>query len=145
MFSNDKVPILPDISEGIENRLKNAVMRATTLDELYSLVKTKRYTLARIRRLVLSAFLDIDDSFFAKTPPYIRVLAFNKTGENLLREASKKATIPIITKVSQIDLEDEFTKKVWETENRATDLYSLSLTPPQKCGNEYYKKIIKII
>ncbi len=145
IFCGDELPVLPDISEGIENRLKNAVMSATTLEELYSLTKTKRYTLARIRRLVLSAFLDIDDTFFGKTPPYIRVLAFNKTGEKLLREASKKTAVPIITKVSQIDLSNEFVKKVWETENKVTDAYSLSLTPPQKCGSEYYKKIIKIV
>lgn len=145
LFLGGKIPCLPDISEGIENRLKNAVMSATTLEELYSLIKTKRYTLARIRRLVLSAFLDIDDSFFGKVPPYIRALAFNKTGEKLLREASKKAAVPIITKVSQINLSDEFTKKVWETENKVTDAYSLSLTPPQKCGSEYHKKIIKIV
>ena len=50
---------LPDISEGIENRLFSAAKSATTLEELYSLIKTKRYTLARVRRLVLSAYLDL--------------------------------------------------------------------------------------
>ncbi len=145
LFSLDNPPILPDASEGIENRLKKAVMEAGTLEELYSLAKTKRYTLARIRRLVLSAFLEIDDSFFGKTPPYIRVLAFSSTGEKLLRDAAKKASLPIITKVSKINLSDEFTRKVWETEVKATDIYSLSITPPQKCGNEYYKKIIKLL
>ncbi|MBO7217212.1 MAG: nucleotidyltransferase family protein, partial [Clostridia bacterium] len=66
----------PDISEGIENGLYNAIRHATTLDELYMSVKSKRYTLARIRRMVLSAFIGIDNSFFKKEPPYTRILGF---------------------------------------------------------------------
>lgn len=142
-FSGDKIPALPDISEGIENRIKNAVLAATSLEELFALAKTKRYTLSRIRRLCLSAFLGIDNGFFGKIPPYIRVLAFNKRGEELLRQASKVCSSPIITKTNQLDLSDEFTRKVWECEVLSSDIYALTLDTPQKCGNEYYQKIIK--
>ena len=135
---------LPDVSEGLENRLKNAVLKATDYQELLDLIKTKRYTLSRIRRLVLSAFLGIDDTFFGKTPPYIRVLALGENGESLLKEAAKKSTVPIITKVKQLDISDEFTNKVWQLENKASDVFSLSLNPPQECGSEYYNKIFKI-
>lgn len=142
-FSGDTTPSLPDLSEGIENRIKNAVKKAKTLDELYSEIKTKRYTLARIRRICLSTFLNIDASFFGKTPPYIRVLALGKHGKELLKETSKKADLPIITKTSQLNLDDEFTRKCWELEVLATDLYDLSLNSPLGCGKEYYQKIIK--
>ena len=134
---------IADVSEGIENRLKNAILKATSLDELYSLIKTKRYTLARIRRLVLSAYLGIDSTYHAKEPPYIRVLGFTKKGEEILRDANKKANVPIITTASNLDKLDEFGKRVWQNECIATDIFSLSLTVPQACGNEYYHKIIK--
>ena len=143
-FSKDGVPSLPDLSEGIENRLSDAISNAVSYEELLSLIKTKRYPLARVRRLVLSAFLNIDDTFFGKEPPYIRVLALGEKGEELLKEASKKATLPIITRVSHLNLSDEFTSKVWSLENLASDVFCLSLNPPQKCGSEYYKKIIKL-
>lgn len=49
-----------DAAQGLGERLFKAVRRAGSLDELYFLAKTKRYTLARIRRAVLCAFLGVD-------------------------------------------------------------------------------------
>ncbi|MDR3207220.1 MAG: nucleotidyltransferase family protein, partial [Oscillospiraceae bacterium] len=46
---------LPDVTEGLEHRLARAARRACSLAEFYALVKTKRYTLARVRRLALGA------------------------------------------------------------------------------------------
>ena len=140
---------LPDISEGIENLLYNASRTATSLNELYNSVKTKRYTMARVRRLVLSAFLGIDSEWFLKQPPYIRVLGFNSRGEQILKEKAKSCPVPVITRVSDYErFRGEILKKsaarLFETECRATDLYALSLAKPLPCGIEYTSKIIKI-
>lgn len=132
---------LPDLSEGIENKLFEAIKTATSLDELYSLIKVKRYTLARVRRLVLSAFLGLDKEFFMKEPPYIRVLGFNEKGLELLRE--KNGGIPIVTKVSEIDALGEKAKRLFAAEQRATDLYGLAFENPKPKGMEYTAKIIK--
>ncbi len=134
---------IADTSEGIENRLTEAILSSVTLDELYDRIKTKRYPLARIRRLVLSAFLGIDSSFFGKEVPYIRVLAFNKTGENILSDATRKTDKPIIISGADANRLDGFAKKVWDLENLCTDIYSLTQNSPQGCGNEYYYKIYK--
>ena len=141
--TNDSLKNIADISEGIENRLKTAIMKARTLDELYDSVKTKRYTHARVRRLVLSAFLNIDSSFEFCEVPYIRVLGFTKKGEQILKDAKAKCKVPIITTAAGVKSLDEFGQKVWQLENAATDIFSLSLTVPQGCGNEYYHKMIK--
>lgn len=141
--TNGQLKNIADSSEGIENRLKTAIMKAGSLDELYDLVKTKRYTHARVRRLVLSAFLGIDNSFAFHEVPYIRVLGFTKTGEQILKDAKAKCKVPIITTASQVKSLDEFSQKVWQKDCDATDIFSLSLTVPQSCGNEYYHKIIK--
>ena len=50
---------LPDISEGLENRLYQAARQAGSLEEFYALVKSKRYSHARVRRLAMSAFLGV--------------------------------------------------------------------------------------
>ena len=50
---------VPDVSEGIENRILAAAETAETCTGLFDAVKTKRYSHARIRRIVLSAYLGI--------------------------------------------------------------------------------------
>lgn len=142
-LSDSALEKLSDISEGLENRLFKAIHSSTSLEELYEQLKTKRYTLARIRRIILSAFLDIDNSYFKKSPPYIRVLGFNENSIDLLKEMLANSSIPVIVNVSDINKLSEFGLKVWEAENVATDIFSLSLNKPQRCGNEYYHKIIK--
>ncbi len=140
---NNELINIADLSEGIENRLKTAIIKARSLSELYDLVKTKRYTLARVRRLVLSAFLGIDNSYHLKDVPYINVLGFTDKGEKILKDASQKCPIPLILRTADANRLEGFAEKVWNTECKATDIYSLSLKSPQGCGQEYYKKIIK--
>lgn len=134
---------LPDISEGLENKLFSAIRVANSLNDLYNRVKVKRYTLARIRRLVLSAFIGLDNTFFMKPPPYVRVLGFNERGMALLKERSGGSETPVVTRVSEIDKLPESAKRLFETECRATDLFALALPKAAPCGLEYTAKIIK--
>ncbi len=132
---------LPDISEGIENKLYFSARVAVSLDELYSMIKTKRYTLARVRRLVLSAFLELDGSLFMTTPPYVKILGVAQSGIKHLKELC--SIIPIITTAAEAKKLTGTAKKVFETECRVTDIYSLSLTKPLECGLEYKSKLLK--
>lgn len=134
---------LPDLSEGVENKLFDAIRVAENLDTLYNEIKVKRYTLARIRRLCLSAFLGFDNEFFMKPVPYVRVLGFNSTGEQILKANAKKSPVPIVSTVAEIKKLNLSAQKVFECENRATDLFSISLPQVLPCGLEYTSKIIK--
>ena len=134
---------LPDISEGLENKLFSEIKVAISLEDLYNRIKVKRYTLARIRRLVLSAFIGLDGTFFMKYPPYVRVLGFNEQGMALLKERASGSDIPIVTRVSEIKNLTPTALKLFEAESRATDLFSLALPKPAPCGLEYTAKIIK--
>ncbi len=139
----DDLKNLPDLSEGVENKLFSAIRVATSLEEVYNNVKSKRYTLARIRRLVLSAFLGVDNSFFMQKPEYVRVLGFNKKGEEIIRACRKNSEIPIVLKATEINNLSPTAQKMFQLENRATDLYMLSLKKPQECGLEYKANLIK--
>lgn len=141
--SPETIKTLPDLSEGVENKLFSAIRLAENTEDLYNIIKVKRYTLARIRRLALSAFIGADNSFFMKPQPYIRVLGFNKKGEAQLKTAATTQTIPIVVKPSEIKALGDGALKVFETECRATDLFGLSLAKPLACGLEYTAKIIK--
>lgn len=134
---------LPDISEGIENKLFFSLRVATSLEELCSMVKTKRYTMARVRRLILSAALNFDGEFFMTTPPYVRILGFSAAGMATLKNIV--SLVPVVTKASEIKaLDDNRALKVFETENRASDLYALGFKTPKECGTEFTAKLLKI-
>lgn len=135
---------LPDLSEGIENKLYNSIKLATGLEMLYNNMKVKRYTMARIRRLVLSAFIDIDENKFSKIPPYLRVLGFSKSGEEIIKQNAKASPIPVCLRAADIEKLNTPAQYVFKTEARATDLYALSFEKPLACGLEYTRKITKI-
>ena len=130
---------IADVSEGLENRIVQAVRNAATLDKLYELIKSKRYAHSRIRRIILRAYLGILDT--PKEPPYIRILGFNAKGRELLSEMKKRATKPIITKLSDCD---EHTLAFFEQECKFTDLYNLGYKLPRPCGTEQRSKIVII-
>ena len=132
----------PDISEGIEFRIHDAALKASSLEELYSLAKTKRYSHARIRRIVLHAFLGFTAADYKKNPPYIHVLAMNDSGKEILKEAKEKAKLPIVTKASDFDNLDEYGKHVFSLEDMCTDVYSLASPVILPCGREKTNGII---
>ncbi len=107
-----------DVSEGIENRIISAAKTTTTLDELYDTVKTKRFTHARIRRIIINYALGITKEFEKREPEYIRVLASNDKGFSVL----KNSLLPVITKTAG------FENEMFDREIYSTDLYSLLFT-----------------
>lgn len=136
---------LPDVSEGLDIKLYNSVKIASSLNEFYSLIKTKRYTLARLQRIILSAYLNINKKDLTVKPPYIRVLGFNKKGTEVLKTAKERSILPIITKYS--DIKKHACKdalKFFERESHFTDLYSLMLPSISNSLNEKTSHIIKI-
>ena len=129
---------LPDsgAAEGLPDRLANAARQARSLEEFYSLAKTKRYTHARLRRLALSAFLGIGGDRPA-LPPYVRVLGFNRRGQTLLRQMKTACALPILTKPAQAKALTGQARQVFEAECRYTDLYGLCFSTPRPCGLEW--------
>ncbi len=133
---------LPDVSEGLEYRITDAVKTSVTLDEILEKIKTKRYTHSRLRRILLCALLGIAKTDVSIPVPYIRVLGFNSKGASLLKEMKDKATLPIITKSSQIEDLSEEAKRTFFLECQARDIFSLCLPVPDECGKVMTDKII---
>lgn len=131
---------LPDISEGIDKLILNSISKSFSYSELCANVKSKRYTMARVRRLILSAFLGIDNRYFLKEPPYVRLLGFSEQGKKYLSSPLRK---PLIAKVSQINELNNISKDVFNLEMKINAVYSLSLDKPNKYCNELTQKILK--
>ena len=141
-LSAEDIGLSPDISEGIEYRIHDAALKARTLDELYALAKTKRYSHARIRRIVLHAFMGFVADDYKGNPPYIHVLAMNDKGKEILKEAKEKAKLPIVTKASDFDELDDYGRHVFSLEDMCTDVFSLSSPAILPCGREKTNGII---
>lgn len=88
-MSTDDFLMIDDVSEGLENRIVDAVRSSLSLEEIYDKIKTKRYTHSRIRRIILRAYLGITKDY-SKDVPYIRILGFNIKGQELAAEMKKK-------------------------------------------------------
>ena len=133
---------VPEVSEGLENKIVAAISESTSLLEALEKIKSKRYTLARIRRILLAAYLGINNDFFLESVPYIKVLGFNKCGEEIIKSA--KTTVPLINRSRDyLQLENE-AKKCFQIQNTAADLYALALKNPRGCGRELSEKLIKL-
>ena len=126
----------PDVSEGIENRILSAATQARSLDELYSLAKTKRYSHARIRRIVINNFLGITADDMNIPVPYIRVMGFNSRGAELIRKSENTSKLPVITKAADIAGLGGDAQRIFSAECRAGDIYALCFTHISSCGRE---------
>lgn len=139
----DVFTTLPELSEGIENRLKKAVQHASNYDELLDSIKTKRYTLARVRRLVLSAFLDMDCCWLHEEVPYLNVLGFSKVGEMYLKEISKWLKKPLVFSMKPSKSLDKKTNLLLNKECERNDVFMSLLHNSLPCKSDYINGIIK--
>lgn len=123
---------LPDATEGLGNRLCAAVREEATWDGVLSAAKSKRYALARIRRMAMCACLGVTAGMTEGVPPYARLLAATERGRAVLREVSNRTRIPILTKPATIrDLSKE-ALAVFNMGVSAHDLYVLGYAVRQE-------------
>ena len=129
-MSPEDLATLPDGSDGLAQRLWKAAREAGSLEELYALAKTKRFTAARIRRVCLWAALGLTAKDRPAKPEYLRVLAMTSAGAAHLAGLKKACPLPLITKPADH-------KKLLATESRLTDIFSLCAPSPAPCGEEW--------
>ena len=132
---------IEDVSEGLENRIVDSVSTSLSIEELYDKIKTKRYAHSRIRRIILKSYLGITKDF-SQSVPYIRVLAFNGKGREILAQMKKNADLPIISRYSDVNSLDEYGRKLFELECKCTDLYNLGFKAPLPCGTEQRSRVV---
>lgn len=123
-----------DMSEGIENRFFEAAKVAKTPEQLFELVKSKRYTHAKIRRAAMSVLLQAPKGLCNTPVAYLKVLAFNDKGRQLLKTLEKTCSLPIVTKASD---GKKISPKHFELECRASDVYSFCMKQKRDSGSEY--------
>jgi predicted nucleotidyltransferase len=135
----DDLAALPDATEGLEHRLYAAIRQSRSLQGMAEAAQTKRYPLARVRRMLMCAYLGITAEESAAAPTYIRVLGFSRRGQEILRRAAKTASLPIITKPAHARDLGGAVGEAFAREVLRCDLYHLAL-PSHKnipLGNDW--------
>lgn len=97
-----------DVSGGIHNRLKIAAASASTLPELLETAKTKKFTMARLKRICLYALFDITKEAYAESvqcPVFVQILAIKKDRKDILSALSWscKNVLTRYSDVSRVD------------------------------------------
>lgn len=116
---------LPDISEGLENKIYNSLCECTNLENLLDLIKSKRYTMSRIKRIIMCAYLGITNRIQKEYPPYLRILGATDKGFEILNISKTLSKLPIISKFSDLPKNNDFSQKIFKIECAATDLFGV--------------------
>ena len=124
-MTEEDFAILDESREGLYHRLYQASRTARSVEEFLQTAKTKRYAYARLRRMVLWAYLGLDPRAFPAEAAYLRPLAANETGRALLGKMRKTASLPILTKSADVRRLGKEAQELFTLEARAADLYSL--------------------
>ena len=148
LMSVDAIADACQCSEGLENLLKDAAA-CPSFAEALQLCTSKRDTTSRIRRLFMQLLLDVPRwRWEDNAPAYLRVLAFNDTGRQLLKQMKATASLPIITglyrnwpqRLQHLQLrQQQIYSQQLLLELRATELWSLLQLNPSlnRSGNDF--------
>jgi len=122
--------------EGLYHRFYQAVRTSCSPEALLETAKTKRYPTSRLRRMLLSAWLDV-------TPPtggipYLRVLAANERGRDLLRQMQRQGA-PVLTRPGDVSRLGPAAEALFRREALWTDLYVLTYPQSSRsvCGSDW--------
>ncbi|MBR1653828.1 MAG: nucleotidyltransferase [Clostridia bacterium] len=147
-MSIEEIANLPDVTEGLENTIKNAANFCNNIKDFINIVKTKRYTQTRIQRILIFALLGItkkDVQAAKKIVPYARILGFNEKGKLLLSGISQNnPKMEVVTSVKRFmdNNANKTYKRMLEIDIFATDVYTLGYKYDSMANLDYTKNMI---
>ena len=94
-FDSDR---LSECGGGLGNRILNNASIASSLEELYEITATKRYTNSRIRRATLSLLFKASKSDVSSLPEFTSILAAKKESHTRLKDSE----LPLLSAPSDI-------------------------------------------
>lgn len=104
-LGKENIKNIYDVSEGLENKIYDEIIASKTYNELINNIKSKRYTMSRIKRILTHIMLDITKEKYDKLSSsyYARILKINKDN-NILGALNKNASIPILANINDSNI-----------------------------------------
>lgn len=141
-LSLEKLKTLCAFHEGIEHRWKRTMGTYRDWHEAMKALKTKRYAYSRLCRMNAYAVLGISqedaDRAYAEGPLYIRILGANERGRAIIRDISKSASLPVLTKLGKRQSHlSQSACAMLAVDTLATDIQSLVFKSPLPAKRDY--------
>ena len=140
MSSPEEIAQVPEVGQGLESRIY-AAKNAGSLEELFCAIKTRRYPMARIRRILMNHLVGVTKQDTQNPPPYGRILAINERGCEILAAAKGKSTIPFATSLSKLADINDATKRCAALEARSSDIFGLASRSVFSAEDDFRAKI----
>lgn len=118
-------------SNGIRNALISAARAASGYTEFLSLLPTKTYTLARLRREIIASLLSVSDADKNALPGYTVLLGASQIGLKYLSQIRKSAPFPVLTKYSDAVNAGAFASAQFKKAVNADAIAALTFTYPK--------------
>lgn len=137
---------LPDMTPSLAGRFLK-YRNAGNPAEFLRNVRTKCFTMARIRRILMNMLLGMQQQEAAQlreNPPYVRILALNQRGSELLRILRQTSEIPLGTSLRKLSGLNPQAERLAGLEYKTAQIYSLAQERTQSPEREFTEKIIKL-
>ncbi|WP_437130215.1 tRNA(Met) cytidine acetate ligase [Peptostreptococcus russellii] len=122
-----------EVQNGLEYSIRKQVILSSGFEELISNLTSKNYSSSKIRRSIFNILLgikkeDMDEIKEIKSIPYIRVLAFNKKGTEILKEIKNKSNSILINSPAKTRKIKEYSenpilKKMFDFDILSSNIY----------------------
>ncbi len=141
--SAEEIAACGEISEGAENKFKAEALSAKSYDEWLERCSSRRYPKGRIRRQAMQILIKLDRWTNRAAQrlgvPYIRPLAMNEKGQQLLKIMKKTATLPIISNCGDAKF-SEYAASIMRYDLLASELRQ-GFLPDGNTGTAHSEKI----
>ena len=146
----EEIADYPDVSEGLENRIKQAAVCSIDMAHLLENIQTKRYTQTRIARILCNIAVGLKKQDFTRFQKngagYLRVLGATETGQRVLKKIKTQTMMPVLTKAAHSDRMDSYAKDIFALEMCAGDVFALCMESKQHRagGQDYFTSPVMI-
>lgn len=130
-MSLEELAKLPDVCEGLENVLYKQARACADYHSFLFACKTKRYTLARLRRISMCALLGITENDL-DIAPYIRVLGIRKEAQGLLAQLCKKSALPVVVRYADLSSLPAPARRLSEIDTTASEIACMAENSPAR-------------
>lgn len=131
-LGKEKIKDIAEVTEGLENKIYDELNSALTYDEFIQNIKSKRYQLSKIKRILNNILLNITKDDFIKLQStdnyYAHVLAINSNRKKeILSYITKNSSIPVITSINDKILKelDIASYESLQLDIKASNIYSI--------------------